>query len=71
MDSAASEADLSREVRAYMLSQREWAIEILSKLIAYPSTSGNEAAVTAYLEQQIAALRGELLKVPVPTVYHL
>ena len=52
-------------IRAYLESQREWVVDLLSRLIAYPSTSGNEQEVMAFLEVLLGSLRGELLRVPV------
>jgi len=66
MKPGASDTELSREIRDYLIGQRDWVIATLSDLVAYPSTSGHETAVMAYIERQLSMLSGELLKVPVP-----
>ena len=59
------EAGLGHEIRSFLEGQRSWVSEVLSQLIAYPSTSGNEREVMVFLEVLLGSLRGELLRVPV------
>ena len=66
MQSGALDVKTSRDIREYLVGQRDWVIATLSDLVAYPSTSGHETAVMEYVEQQLGMLRGTLLKVPVP-----
>jgi acetylornithine deacetylase len=54
------------EIGTFLKGQRGWVGDVLSQLITYPSTSGNEQQVMAFLEGLLGSLRGELLSVPVP-----
>jgi acetylornithine deacetylase len=53
-------------MRSFIKGQKAWAGKMLSQLVAYPSTSGNEQEVMAFVEELLGTLRGELLRVPVP-----
>jgi acetylornithine deacetylase len=57
---------IDTSIRAYVEAQRDWVIDTLSRLIAYPSTSGNEREVMAFIETLVKDLRGELWRLPVP-----
>lgn len=60
------ESGLNFEVGTFLRGQEDWVRDVLSRLIAYPSTSGNEQDVMVFLEELVGSLRGELLRVPVP-----
>lgn len=57
--------DLGREIQSYLEGQRAWVNQVLSQLIAIPSTAGNEQEVVAFLEEVLGRMGGELQKVPV------
>jgi acetylornithine deacetylase len=59
-------APLGADLRAYLASQRDWVIDTLCRLIAYPSLSGKEAEVMGFVEELLRPLSGELLRIPVP-----
>jgi acetylornithine deacetylase len=57
--------DFARDLHAYLDTQRDWVVDVLSQLIAYPSTSGKEQEITAFIEALMSSMRGELWKLPV------
>lgn len=66
MKSKYANPDFDRKLHAYLDSQRKWVIDILSQLIAYPSTSGNEQEIMVFLEELVSKMEGELRKILVP-----
>jgi len=53
------------DIRAFVQDQRPWVIDTLSQLIAYPSTSGNEQKIMAFMGGLLGDMGGQLLLVPV------
>lgn len=64
MKKRALDGHLLADLASYLDSQKQWAVDTLSRCIAIPSTSGNEKGAISFLAGILRELKGDITAVP-------